>query len=631
MVLGSEGRLGVITEATVHVRRVPAERGRSSATCSRPGRRASPPCATSPRARRRPSVTRVSDAYETRVLVRHAQGPDAARPRSSRTALQTYLAAPARLRRRRDVPVVHRLRGHGAPRRRAAQARRADRRAATAGCASAPRPASSTTRRSSTPPTSATSCSTAARSPTCRRPRRRGAALRPLYDAVMAAARGAFDELGVRGYIMCHLSHSYHAGACLYFTFAFKPAAGRRRRSSSTTRVKSAIQQAFVDNGATLSHHHAVGTEHARVARAGHLGAGRRDAAGAVRRRRPGREPQPGEDRVTRDVVVGAQRGRPAPCASCCSARVFRPLIALYARRTVHGPRAPRRPRAARSLFVANHSSHMDTPLLLRALPRRWRRRTAVAAAADYFYGSALLAHVGLAGVQHRPRRARRGRRRPGASELRRSCSTTAGAWSSSPRARARATATVGRLRAGAAVLAAEHELAIVPVHVSGNARHDAGRPQLDAPRPAAAAPAPVARRASGRPIRPRTGEHRTDVMERVRRFFEAEGADTTPDKRAAARPRRLGRLTRWRASSSPAAAASSAARCARGSSRRGDEVRALARSPEAAATVAARGARAGRRRRARRGRARGGDGRAARSPTTSRASTPTAPRTLTS
>jgi alkyldihydroxyacetonephosphate synthase len=28
--------------------------------------------------------------------------------------------------------------------------------------------------------------------------------------------------------------------------------------------VKSAIQQAFIDNGATLSHHHAVGTEHAQ-------------------------------------------------------------------------------------------------------------------------------------------------------------------------------------------------------------------------------------------------------------------------------------------------------------------------------------------------------------------------------
>src|SRR5256885_12463063 len=37
-------------------------------------------------------------------------------------------------------------------------------------------------------------------------------------------------------------------------------------------------------------------------------------------------------------------------------------------------------------VFVANHNSHMDTPVILRALPGRWRRHTAVAAAADYFY-----------------------------------------------------------------------------------------------------------------------------------------------------------------------------------------------------------------------------------------------------
>ena len=36
-------------------------------------------------------------------------------------------------------------------------------------------------------------------------------------------------------------------------------------------------------------------------------------------------------------------------------------------------------------IFVANHSSHLDTPTILRALPRKWRRNTAVAAAADYF------------------------------------------------------------------------------------------------------------------------------------------------------------------------------------------------------------------------------------------------------
>ncbi len=84
-----------------------------------------------------------------------------------------------------------------------------------------------------------------------------------VYDAVTAAAHGAFAELGVQGYLMCHLSHSYHAGACLYFTFAFRPTAGGDMLGEYDL-VKSAIQQAFVDNGATLSHHHAVGTEHAR-------------------------------------------------------------------------------------------------------------------------------------------------------------------------------------------------------------------------------------------------------------------------------------------------------------------------------------------------------------------------------
>jgi len=37
-------------------------------------------------------------------------------------------------------------------------------------------------------------------------------------------------------------------------------------------------------------------------------------------------------------------------------------------------------------MFVANHASHMDTPLILCSLPKAWRERTAVAAAADYFF-----------------------------------------------------------------------------------------------------------------------------------------------------------------------------------------------------------------------------------------------------
>src|SRR5919204_977449 len=37
-------------------------------------------------------------------------------------------------------------------------------------------------------------------------------------------------------------------------------------------------------------------------------------------------------------------------------------------------------------MFVSNHSSHLDTPLILCSLPSSWRDRTAVGAAADYFF-----------------------------------------------------------------------------------------------------------------------------------------------------------------------------------------------------------------------------------------------------
>ena len=84
-----------------------------------------------------------------------------------------------------------------------------------------------------------------------------------LYHGVVRATEAAFDEIGVKGWVMCHLSHSYHSGACLYFTFAFKEAPGSDPLDQYDT-VKAAIQGAFMSLGATLSHHHAVGTEHSR-------------------------------------------------------------------------------------------------------------------------------------------------------------------------------------------------------------------------------------------------------------------------------------------------------------------------------------------------------------------------------
>jgi alkyldihydroxyacetonephosphate synthase len=89
--------------------------------------------------------------------------------------------------------------------------------------------------------------------------------LRGIYERVIAGAHRVYDEIGVKGYIMCHLSHSYHAGACLYFTFAFPPLEGEGAEAplDQYWRLKEVVQQSFIDGGGTLSHHHGVGTDHA--------------------------------------------------------------------------------------------------------------------------------------------------------------------------------------------------------------------------------------------------------------------------------------------------------------------------------------------------------------------------------
>ncbi|MVA74723.1 FAD-binding protein [Auraticoccus sp. F435] len=84
--------------------------------------------------------------------------------------------------------------------------------------------------------------------------------LKPLYDEVIASAEKAFAEIGCQGYVMCHLSHNYHSGACLYFTFAIAHEGPDVLDRYDV--VKRAIQSAFIRCGGTLSHHHGVGVEH---------------------------------------------------------------------------------------------------------------------------------------------------------------------------------------------------------------------------------------------------------------------------------------------------------------------------------------------------------------------------------
>lgn len=81
-----------------------------------------------------------------------------------------------------------------------------------------------------------------------------------IHTNTVAAFYRAMDEIGVRGVVFCHLSHSYHSGACQYFTFAI---ADKSDKAMATyDHAKRVLQQSFMDNHGTVSHHHGVGEEH---------------------------------------------------------------------------------------------------------------------------------------------------------------------------------------------------------------------------------------------------------------------------------------------------------------------------------------------------------------------------------
>jgi alkyldihydroxyacetonephosphate synthase len=65
---------------------------------------------------------------------------------------------------------------------------------------------------------------------------------------------------GARGICMAHVSHCYRDGASLYFTFAFPRALDRE--IDQWMAVKKAASDAIRANGGTISHHHGVGTDH---------------------------------------------------------------------------------------------------------------------------------------------------------------------------------------------------------------------------------------------------------------------------------------------------------------------------------------------------------------------------------
>jgi 1-acyl-sn-glycerol-3-phosphate acyltransferase len=186
--------------------------------------------------------------------------------------------------------------------------------------------------------------------------------------------------------------------------------------------------------------------------------------------------------RVIREVV---QRG------------VLKPLVWHETRPRVHGLEHLEGLRGP-VVFISNHASHLDAPLVLGSLPRHWADRVAVGAAADYFFDARWRAAATAVAFNAFPVERHGGKRVTStAREL------LDDGWSLLlfPEGTRSADGGMDRFRHGAARLCLERDIPAVPIAIRGSyAAMPRGRSWPRRGR------LPVSVR-YGRPLRPEPGE----------------------------------------------------------------------------------------------------------------------------
>jgi 1-acyl-sn-glycerol-3-phosphate acyltransferase len=243
-----------------------------------------------------------------------------------------------------------------------------------------------------------------------------------------------------------------------------------------------------------------------------------------------------GRTAASRSAEIGRNmRNLDVPWARCAPARMVResilqfvlaPLMDIYMRPRVIGREVfSRLPHPV--ILVANHSSHLDTPTILRALPLQWRQRTAVAAAADYFYKKRGVKEL-VALIFNTVPLSRNGGG-VGNSSTEHVDTLIDQRWNllMFPEGTRSRDGHLHKLRSGAAVIAQQHGIPIVPIYLKGT--HDTMPPGRNWPKKRWL----LARRHRveihfGPPIWPGIGEHRSDVMARVRAFLENEAGEVS-------------------------------------------------------------------------------------------------------
>jgi alkyldihydroxyacetonephosphate synthase len=82
-----------------------------------------------------------------------------------------------------------------------------------------------------------------------------------LHDAVAGALHDALSARDTPPVVLCHVSHLYPVGASLYFTVIARQQEGEE--VAQWRPAKDAASEAILRHGGTITHHHAVGRDHA--------------------------------------------------------------------------------------------------------------------------------------------------------------------------------------------------------------------------------------------------------------------------------------------------------------------------------------------------------------------------------
>ncbi|MDG2429090.1 MAG: lysophospholipid acyltransferase family protein [Acidimicrobiales bacterium] len=120
-------------------------------------------------------------------------------------------------------------------------------------------------------------------------------------------------------------------------------------------------------------------------------------------------------------------------------------------------------------VFVANHHSHADTPLLLTSIPEPWRHRVMVGAAADYFFGNRIASAISALTIGAVPiERTKVGRK---SADMVRDLIGDGWSMLLYPEGGRSPDGWGQEFRGGAAFLAIKCGVPVVPIHVQGTGR----------------------------------------------------------------------------------------------------------------------------------------------------------------